>query len=685
MGPEHNHWAGDRRGVALILVIGMLALMMVLGVTFSIFMRSERTAAGNFRADVQSRELLHVALSRALRDIETSATNAYPAWSVLQSSGSGSVNINALSGSITNHVPLSLLAGTTIAPTWIEDLPGGGRVSYVVLNCSGLLDANYAGGSNRLSGTNPREIQVSALPGPEVPDPAALAAGRPYATIQELSAQGVLNGASSNFVTFSAASAGGLEDVSGDAAALIGRQASFVTRMNTKLGLSLAEARILFTNLVDYVDADSIPGNLNGTSPAQPSSPSVEPVWMFNEVNATSTMTLAVSGADYMVSAARVIFRVESFFPFLVASKPTGCKVDLSFQFVNCSAPCLTPAVNPTTATVDIPAVASDYAEPLFFAPMLGGRINLQGGAHPTNTAMHIEVQVTATVKDSGGNIVDEVTSAPVALSWNSTVNGARTAANGHDNRECIDPRLNHLAALWRPSSAAAGNTIRALNTQATNAMYRPATADLGLDMFVANRPLNSVGELGYLFMGSALGSAWQTLRLYRHTTSPFERKTYLVWDNFTVNTNSVQKGLVNVNTRNRDVLMSVFADMPVDYPHGAGATRLQNPQLGTVVDAIMAKTAAGAITNLAELGTMGWTNLWVSGSELDIEAMLRNSTELMTTRQQYFIVLVYAQAMTPVAEKAGVVTGLRGVAEVWRDSKSPNAKFVRTLQVIDN
>ena len=39
-----------RDGIALIVVLGMLALMVLMGIAFSIYMRTERVAAGNAKA-----------------------------------------------------------------------------------------------------------------------------------------------------------------------------------------------------------------------------------------------------------------------------------------------------------------------------------------------------------------------------------------------------------------------------------------------------------------------------------------------------------------------------------------------------------------------------------------------------------------------------------------------------------
>ena len=69
MKTSYRQRQGARRGVALVIVLGMLALMTLLAVAFSIYMRTERMASGNFKSDVRTRQLLHAALTRAIADI----------------------------------------------------------------------------------------------------------------------------------------------------------------------------------------------------------------------------------------------------------------------------------------------------------------------------------------------------------------------------------------------------------------------------------------------------------------------------------------------------------------------------------------------------------------------------------------------------------------------------------------
>ena len=62
--------AGNRRGSALLIVLGFLSFMVVSAVAFSVFMRTERAPSSVFRRGVTTRHLLHAALARAISKVD---------------------------------------------------------------------------------------------------------------------------------------------------------------------------------------------------------------------------------------------------------------------------------------------------------------------------------------------------------------------------------------------------------------------------------------------------------------------------------------------------------------------------------------------------------------------------------------------------------------------------------------
>lgn len=60
-----------RRGSALLIVLGFLSFMVISGVSFAIYMRTERQASSNYRHAVNGRHLLNAGLARAMEEIDS--------------------------------------------------------------------------------------------------------------------------------------------------------------------------------------------------------------------------------------------------------------------------------------------------------------------------------------------------------------------------------------------------------------------------------------------------------------------------------------------------------------------------------------------------------------------------------------------------------------------------------------
>ena len=69
----------ERKGSALLIVLGMMAFMIVSAVAFSAYMRFARTPSSFLRRSAAARELTKAALARAIDEIDFSvANNPYP-------------------------------------------------------------------------------------------------------------------------------------------------------------------------------------------------------------------------------------------------------------------------------------------------------------------------------------------------------------------------------------------------------------------------------------------------------------------------------------------------------------------------------------------------------------------------------------------------------------------------------
>ena len=228
--------------------------------------------------------------------------------------------------------------------------------------------------------------------------------------------------------------------------------------------------------------------------------------------------------------------------------------------------------------------------------------------------------------------------------------------------------------------------------------------------MHVANAPLQSVGELGYLPIGM-----WQTIRLYDYCdgfggySNPKDNKKtaqeifqfnkipedddggyfHPVLDHFSVIEEGVSvKGRVNLNTLNKDILATAFHNMPIASEDGNKGTakridrgitqRTDMHSLNWLAEAVVEyRNDVGNFTKLSELGYLfGYgenldslpllqgakDNTAVSyparavanaaakadWGEFERESIVRNACGLFTLRGQTFIVVVRAESYSP-------------------------------------
>ena len=191
-------FSSSRRGAAIIVVVGLLAILFIAAVAFTELMRVERSASSNYRHMVGARQMLYAGLAQALADIDGEVTNGgvanlyYPPWSrrtvsigsrtvTLENELLQSIDRTALDdGSVARARVISIetekyLPRNVVAvlhdvnvdrPEWVGVNANGsliGRYAYVAVNVSGLLDANEVAKTNRWMGVTPGEIAITNL------------------------------------------------------------------------------------------------------------------------------------------------------------------------------------------------------------------------------------------------------------------------------------------------------------------------------------------------------------------------------------------------------------------------------------------------------------------------------------------------------------------------------------------
>ncbi len=168
-----------RSGIALVIVLGMLAVMVLMGVAFSISMRTERMAASAYVDIVRARSLMDSALGQVVTEhipavMEFEGDDFYPSWFTdPPDTGAGGENFTDEIG--IRYVPGVLHDRARGADDldWvdIEDPETGrfyGQYAFMIVNTSGLLDANHVSGANRAHGAGPEELQIIHRVGPDV-------------------------------------------------------------------------------------------------------------------------------------------------------------------------------------------------------------------------------------------------------------------------------------------------------------------------------------------------------------------------------------------------------------------------------------------------------------------------------------------------------------------------------------
>lgn len=802
-----------RQGIALIIVLGMLAVMMVLGVAFVTAMRTERVAAGNFMEVMKARHLVYTALARAMDDIEDdldySGTPLYPEWYTNYPHTMTTKSVDLHTGDAQQLVPFRLLktsrklaspgkvtsaSGTTLydehaewsdnlspgmdieriradgggrefgiinaivdsrldtdkswapndlyrvsLPQW-QEVEGEGRIAYLVVDASGLLDGSYVGGeTSRGRGANPREILVgSATGGLQLPDVNPYAspsfasqrdtwtnstdyayenlsemieentAMEPVTEIGNISAfsrfPGTVHdedtGNEYDLVSIVGKSDGDLQTDAANIQQALTRAFAAGASQGDPTDWTLA-AQQAFGNLINYVDSDSDPEILDG--------PYVEATPLINEVYIQNVFN--VSGDDM---AGTVIVWVECAYPFVEAAGGTFDVVD--------------------TITIDA------TNEIVFMADQVVPPVAFPGTPSPMYTALPVAVYPVSSTNISagffqmtfqaevlaGGTTVDRIP--PLTLIYQPSMlpGGSGTHDFMPVGMDVIDPVYNWDMMHWIGSSTPGTYwdpyvpTPGAVNdvTQKYMGLAGNNSDVIGTSPYlhIANEPLRTIGELGYLTSPGAFGDGtygvlltaapqlvvatangnqwlpprlWRSVWLYDHgdvtVTSEGAPKTYDtswarmldLFGQYGVPAGmTAMHGAVNPNTPLREVLASVFMNMQIDshfnQPVATFSSWNGSPGALQLADAIQTQVddpSSGPMDRLSELGREDIANAVfplmenLKGSalsEMEKESFYRNAAGLLNPRQNVFFILLSGKSKIAVEQRA--------LAVVWRD-----------------
>lgn len=716
-----------RSGIALIIVLGFLALLTILVVAFAVMMRTERVAARSFQDVQRAKQLTYVGLSRVqviLDDVLGGGNpRIFPNWQVTNSVGSKQIDLNRTADLVsTSDSPRSLAADFIVGSSLTQALAASsraawtnividnqnnqptlvGRVAYVVVNDSGLLDANYAGGSGKRAGVSPAELVVSneclTEFGGTSGDSFAQVRSNSYKRFESIADLTVCaqvgtclpsGGRVSNLCVYSRAprmvwdfSAGTLREpvyIGGDpakGARLVATQTDIeagLQRAFTMAGEVLPSSFKVYQCLQDYTDADD--------KPTDSSSFCTEAVPFINEIVIQATSKVAGAGYRFEFTP-----RVELFFPFVGVTNNTTYDLRLGIQWDGAPSPAGYKPPNYGPPIVSISPPSGGWKQGVYYVTLPGAfppAVGTDAAVPPVSWA-GFKAKVICQLKQ-GNDVVDQVGSGTAQL----LVDLSTLTTTIGDFREfgmaANDPRFNYAVAnpkQWKAVGASPGSTgAHTLSNENIRVVTYSQLVDPSADgtnlMYVRNNSLSNSGELGLLPYDE--NKPWQTIRLVQSAAGV----PHGVLDHFTVHSNHYTRGLVNPNSVTLDVILSALVGSSANL----GPADFTTNALTSVVTAeVLARQirAQQPYTNRAALGRVvsGWP---AAATDIYKEAVIRHCADLFNPRQNLFTAIVAAQAIrrepgkaydAEVDEATEVVAEQRAIAVIWRDPFPVNGSY---------
>jgi hypothetical protein len=153
----------------MIIVLGLLAVMTILAVSFAIAMRIERLAARNYANLVRAEHLIQVGFIRAMEEANNECIGeCYPPFNAIRSPGTLTCP-DLLTGEVTNAIPRAALANMqTLQAGWTNivnsDGITNGRIAYILADVSGFVDVSHIGGAPRVWSTNVNQLYLGGHP-----------------------------------------------------------------------------------------------------------------------------------------------------------------------------------------------------------------------------------------------------------------------------------------------------------------------------------------------------------------------------------------------------------------------------------------------------------------------------------------------------------------------------------------
>lgn len=641
------------------------------------------------------------------------------------------------SGYESNYVPLTYAAELRAArlvggPVYwtnlvIKTITGDnkliGRFSYMVFDCSDFVDINAITNRLRAGGTDPGEIP---LPQPGVPSTIVSTrnSAHPFESLCELS---LCNGAVAvpHVVTYSYAP---FNSYFTNTTAIAQTQPRLYITTNVatlktlvpqiqaitaKAGFDPAFANLL----VDFADTST---DVRYNDPTFGRMGGGKLVPMMYQIAATNGMRKTiVAGQSRWEVETRVFY--ETWYPFPVTANriyhvqlgavpqaPVLSPPMPGFPWAPCTVsngwqttPTTVSAVAPNILT-SLPYYTNSFWTNAYVVVYTNGYTGTLVSASTTLT-----LSPSVSVLNSAGQTVDKPTLNP-AISV-PTVFAAPVGASVPPQLQygVVDPRINYRATDWRHNIIASQNTIPTLLGRTNEfcdvfgSRYDKDldnTGDGSTFMYARRMALDapglySLGDFGYLLYHP--DKPWHTVRLSTPKLPASDRSSY-VFNLLNIQTNQV-RGFINPNSQDTNALSSAFlgASRARYFGEVGAPPPVTGPQATTLAIALINKGIrsgiANAYKNVADVcrlfanynsflpGGVCTGDIFAATGDADLwqqKAVMGNSIGLMNPRQNYWLVLVSAQAVKPIVATATTFTPgtdfvtaeVQCLAYIWRD-----------------
>ncbi|QBG46186.1 hypothetical protein EGM51_01745 [Verrucomicrobia bacterium S94] len=714
-----NRRPPTKEGTALIIALGFLALLTVMILAFAARSRTDRLAGRHYLENARTTQLLHTALADAMENIDATFGTNYPhrlAFGSGNGTGffiSGSVNLSTEEDYLPLGNPPIRTAYENARSTaeWIPVSVDGteiGRIAYVVVNTSGLLDANSIGNvkTQRRDGRSPAELMLSPellnelnvsaqlidADGNKTPAPDTGTAFihnrdtawkrfeslRDILTLNTSARGGVIGGDIASFNTYSLYPSNRMntllltEDTDADTLEEV---------LTEQCGFSDKEAEQLADNYFDYIDADRIPRDLHGSSP--------EAVPMINEIRLDNVVfehnVIDPTNVHYEISGE---LYVETWYPFepdppeeiflditaaditetsstdsqagsielLDGEDFTGQSLYTTFvvAYTNMSKAVIFPLTEVSSST---DGAFTEYLFAFDYDTTLKLGIAFGENEDTDPTALYF---LNETVEINTDEPVDRVENIELELPASAESSDSGVAYS------CRDPRINHdFPAHWLEMDA----TPNAVNDIDDWGEESDLTDKSTIQFYVANQPMTNAAEFGHL----STGKPWDTVRLYAAGEPPDPVLDYFHTPEDLTNT-PVRPGCININSPHSNVLATAFWQAPID-----DATEITAAQ-AEILGANLARETGRKWETRSHAGYALADNLpdWGLLTDAQKDSVVANTYRLFGWRDTSYTILLLAQSGTDMngngLKDDEIRASRQAVVHVWRDPLTQTA-----------